>query len=103
MPDPINLSISYITNVDISNNIQNLNNALLAARTTNLEEHIKKNEEAKSQVKNTDEKSESKNINADNKGTSQEYKQRQESKKENAEKKRLIVDEYRGHSLDIRI
>ncbi|WP_129408215.1 hypothetical protein [Marinitoga lauensis] len=63
MPDPINLSISYITNVDVSNNIQHLNSALIAAKTTDLEEHVKKNQEAQSQVKNTEEKSESQHIN----------------------------------------
>lgn len=103
MPDPINFSISYINNVDVSNNIQHLNDALVASKSTNLEEHVKKNEEAKSQVKNTDEKSASHGINNENKNSSEYKKRKREKKKEEEEKEKIIIDEYRGHSLDVRI
>ncbi|WGS64510.1 hypothetical protein [Marinitoga aeolica] len=103
MPDPINLSISYITNVDVSNNIQHLNNALIAAKSTDLEEHIKKNQEARSQVKNTEEKSESQHINDNQKKHSSEYNNQKRKHKENNEEKKIVIDDYRGHSLDVRI
>ena len=103
MPDPINLSISYITNVDVSNNIQHLNSALIAAKTTDLEEHVKKNQEAQSQVKNTEEKSESQHINDNQKKHSAEYSNQKREKKEKKEDKKIVIDDYRGHSLDVRI
>ncbi|SHE88353.1 hypothetical protein SAMN02745164_01329 [Marinitoga hydrogenitolerans DSM 16785] len=103
MPDPINLSISYITNVDVSNNLQNLNNALIAAKTTNLEEQVKKQKEAQSQVKNTEEKSESQNINNNQKRNTSEYKGKKRKNNKETKKENIVVDDYRGHSLDVRI
>jgi predicted Holliday junction resolvase-like endonuclease len=99
MPDPINFTISYITNVETSNNIQNLNNALIASKSTNMEEHIKRNEEANTQVNNTEEKAETSNINDNQQKNSSEQRKKNKEKK----KEKIVIDDYRGHSLDIRI
>ncbi|GAB6189427.1 hypothetical protein JCM30566_11660 [Marinitoga arctica] len=104
MPEPINFSISIIHNVDVSNNLQNLNQAALAAKSTDLKELIKKNQDAKTQVKNTKEKSETQNINDNQKRSLLENKSQKRKKKESEEKKeKKIIDDYRGHSIDIRI
>ncbi|OQY08541.1 MAG: hypothetical protein B6I29_05395 [Marinitoga sp. 4572_148] len=104
MPDPINFSISVIHNIDVSNNLQNLNHAAVAARTVNLEELVKKNQNAKNQVKNTEEKAKSQNIKDDQKRNFSENRKQKKEKKELEEKKeKRIIDDYRGHSIDIRI
>ncbi|AEX85164.1 hypothetical protein XO10_03680 [Marinitoga sp. 1135] len=106
MPQPINLGISYIANVDVSNNIQHLNSALVAAKSTDLEEQVRKNEEAQSQVNTANEYAQSKEIKDQNKNNfHQESQKREKNKKGNSsnEEHHIVVDEYRGHTLDIRI
>ncbi|KAF2956472.1 hypothetical protein AS160_05430 [Marinitoga sp. 38H-ov] len=103
MPEPINFTISYITNVETSNNIQNLNNALIAAKNTDMQEHIKKKENSKSQVNNTEEKSKTSNINNNEEKNLSENNKKKKEKKKDETKEKIVVDDYRGHSLDIRI
>lgn len=105
MPQPINLGLSYIANVDVSNNMQHLNSALVAAKTTDLEEQVRKNEESQSQVNTANEYSESKEIKDQNKNSFQQESKKRKKKKENSsnEEHHIVVDEYRGHTLDIRI